>query len=83
MAGVLALLKGRGFSRKAGALFRQARPRDVVSWRVNATVEKEEDAFPGYAKRAHNDLAEVQLETGLPGAILVLAFLVWFLRRSY
>ncbi len=49
---------------------------------VYATVEKSEDMFDGYANRAHNDLAELLLETGLPGAVSLLAFLVWFVRRS-
>ncbi len=37
----------------------------------------------GYANRAHNDLAELLLETGLLGAILLLAFLAWFARRAW
>ncbi len=50
---------------------------------VYATVEKTEDAFNGYANRAHNDFVEILLETGYPGGILVFAFLFWFGRRSY
>jgi O-antigen ligase len=50
---------------------------------VYAAVEKESDVFPGFANRAHNDLLELLLETGLPGAGLLLAFLIWFSRRSY
>lgn len=49
---------------------------------VYAAVEKSEEMFEGYANRAHNDLAELLLETGLPGAVLLLAFLVWLVRRS-
>ena len=49
---------------------------------VYATVEKSQDAVAGFANRAHDDLAELLLETGLPGAVLVLLFLAWFLRRT-
>jgi len=49
---------------------------------VYATVEKATDIFGGYANRAHNDLAELLLETGLFGAILLLVFLAWFLSRA-
>ncbi len=45
---------------------------------VYATVERRQDAFAGFANRAHNDFAELLLETGLLGAGLVLAFLAWF-----
>jgi O-antigen ligase len=50
---------------------------------VYATVEEEEDAFTGYANRAHNDLAELLLETGLIGGGLLLAFLAWFGKKAY
>jgi len=50
---------------------------------VYATVEKEEDAFAGYANRAHDDLAEILLETGLIGGGLLLAFFAWFGRKAY
>lgn len=50
---------------------------------VYATVERTEDAFPGYANRAHGDFAELLLEAGLIGAGLLLAFLAWFAKRSY
>src|SRR5262249_48665493 len=50
---------------------------------VYATAERPEDAFTGYANRAHNDLAEILLETGLIGAGLLLAFLAWFGGRAY
>jgi O-antigen ligase len=49
---------------------------------VYAAVEKTADMAQGYANRAHNDLAEILLETGLPGAIALLAFLGWFGRRT-
>jgi O-antigen ligase len=51
--------------------------------RVYATVERKEDAFAVFANRAHNDGAELLLETGLPGAGLLLAFLAWYAWRSY
>jgi O-antigen ligase len=51
--------------------------------RVYAAVERKEDAFAGFANRAHNDSAELLLETGLPGAGLLLAFLAWYAWRSY
>ncbi len=50
---------------------------------VYATVEKDKDVFVGYANRAHNDFAEIFLETGVLGLILLLTFLVWFLPRAY
>lgn len=50
---------------------------------VYATVEKNENVSLAFANRAHNDLAEFLLETGIPGAILVIAFLVWFARHAY
>jgi O-antigen ligase len=50
---------------------------------VYAAVEKPDHVLTQYANRAHNDLAEFLLETGLPGAVLLLAFLTWFLRRAY
>ncbi len=50
---------------------------------VYAAVEKRHDIFAGYANRAHNDLAELLLETGIAGALLLLAFLAWFAWRSY
>lgn len=50
---------------------------------VYATGEKAESVSDVYANRAHNDLAEFLLETGVPGALLLLAFLIWFCRQSY
>jgi O-antigen ligase len=50
---------------------------------VYAAVEEESDVFAGYANRAHNDLLELILESGLAGAGLLLAFLIWFARRTY
>lgn len=49
---------------------------------VYAAAEKRDDVFAGYANRAHNDLAEMLLETGLLGAALLLAFLAWLARRA-
>ncbi len=48
---------------------------------VYATVEKSQDAISSFANRAHDDLAEFLLETGLIGAGLVVFFLVWLVRR--
>ena len=50
---------------------------------VYAVVEKDSDIFAGFANRAHNDLAEVFLETGLFGLLLLLAFLAWFFPKAY
>ncbi len=50
---------------------------------VYATVEKTDAVFAGYANRAHDDFAELLLETGLIGAGLLVAFLGWFSWRSY
>ena len=48
---------------------------------VYATVEKSEDAISAFANRAHDDFAEILLETGLLGAGLAIFFLVWLVRR--
>lgn len=37
----------------------------------------------GYANHAHNDYVEIALELGLAGILLVLAFIVWWLRQSW
>ena len=50
---------------------------------VYAVVENDNDIFAGYANRAHNDLAEILLETGLFGLVLLLAFMAWFFRKTY
>ncbi len=50
---------------------------------VYAVVEKDGDVFAGYANRAHNDFAEILLETGLLGLFLLLAFLWWFIPKAY
>jgi O-antigen ligase len=50
---------------------------------VYAAVEKDTDVAIGFANRAHNDLAEIALETGVFSILLLLAFFVWFLPRAY
>lgn len=35
-----------------------------------------------YVNHAHNDYIEVTLELGLPGALLIFAFILWWARRS-
>jgi len=50
---------------------------------VYAAVEKRQDISEDYANRAHNDLAELLLETGAAGAVLLIAFLAWLAWRSY
>jgi O-antigen ligase len=49
---------------------------------VYATIEKTGDLSATYANRAHNDLLELFMETGILGAGLLLAFLFWFARRA-
>lgn len=48
---------------------------------VYALAEKPGSLFAGYANRAHNDLAELLLETGAVGGLLLAVFLVWFFGR--
>lgn len=48
---------------------------------VYSTVEKSQTAVAAFANRAHDDLAEFLLETGLIGAGLVVFFLVWLVRQ--
>lgn len=36
-----------------------------------------------WVNHAHNDYAEIWLELGIPGVLLVLAFLAWFARTGY
>ncbi|MEZ5844241.1 MAG: O-antigen ligase family protein [Hyphomicrobiaceae bacterium] len=50
---------------------------------VYASVESAAHVFKGYGNRAHNDLAEVLLESGLVGAALLALFLGWFLIRAF
>ncbi|WP_404371421.1 O-antigen ligase family protein [Sphingomonas sp. MMS24-J45] len=43
--------------------------------------ENPERVISVFANHAHNDLLEFVLESGLPGTVLLLAFLVWFVLR--
>jgi O-antigen ligase len=50
---------------------------------VYAMQQRPEEApYEAYANRAHNDFAELWLEAGVPGLVLVAIFLVWFLLRA-
>ena len=50
---------------------------------VYASFEKPEDALLNtYANRAHNDAAELLLETGVFGLALIVLFVSWFIWRS-
>jgi O-antigen ligase len=49
---------------------------------VYALQQRPEDApYEAYANRAHNDFAELWLETGVPGLALMAIFLVWLVVR--
>ena len=43
--------------------------------------ENPETVYSVFANHAHNDLLEFVLEGGLPGVLLLIAFLVWFVLR--
>ncbi|MGZ8312015.1 MAG: O-antigen ligase family protein, partial [Allosphingosinicella sp.] len=45
--------------------------------------ENPADATTEYINHAHSDLIELLLETGLPGAILFILFLWWWIRRLF
>ncbi len=45
--------------------------------RVHAVVEPDERATGDFANRAHNDLLEILLETGVFGLCLLIGFLTW------
>lgn len=49
---------------------------------VYAMFEKSADVFPQYINHAHNDFAELWLETGVFGIGLLVAFLLWFVVRA-
>lgn len=49
---------------------------------VYAVYEKAADQFVGFANRAHNDLLEVTLETGIVGIVFMASFAIWFIMRS-
>jgi O-antigen ligase len=50
---------------------------------VYAAAEKGGASFFGYANRAHNDFAELFLEAGLIGAVIVAAFMSWLLLQCF
>jgi O-antigen ligase len=50
---------------------------------VYRTYEDPADADHGFANHAHNEYAEIALELGVPGILLVLLFVLWWARRSY
>lgn len=47
------------------------------------TYEPVEDVTFVYVNHAHNDYAEILLEMGVPGALLVFAFIAWWAVRSF
>jgi O-antigen ligase len=49
---------------------------------VYQMFEKPADVFPQYINHAHDDLAELWLETGMIGIALLGAFLFWFAARA-
>jgi O-antigen ligase len=49
---------------------------------VYAMFEKPEDVSLFFVNRAHNDILELWLETGVAGLILLGLFAFWFVRRS-
>lgn len=49
---------------------------------VYETVENLNDVSPLFANHAHNDFLEIWLELGVPGAILIVAFLALFAFRA-
>ena len=49
---------------------------------VYAMFEKPEDVQDTYVNRAHNDILEVWLETGVLGLALIGMFVIWLVRRS-
>lgn len=50
---------------------------------VFRSVEPVEQLDPTFFNHAHNEYLETWLEAGWPGAILILAFLVWYGRRLW
>ena len=50
---------------------------------VYRTKEDPAQASHSFANHAHDDYAEIALELGLPGILLVLLFVLWWARRSY
>jgi O-antigen ligase len=49
---------------------------------VYAMFEKPEDVQDTYVNRAHNEILEVWLETGVLGLALTVLFVIWLVRRS-
>lgn len=49
---------------------------------VYQMFEKPADVFPQYINHAHDDLAELWLETGMLGIAMLGAFLFWFVLRA-
>jgi O-antigen ligase len=49
---------------------------------VYAMHEKPADLIPSYANRAHNDVLEVSLESGILGMVLMGVFALWLLRQT-
>jgi hypothetical protein len=49
---------------------------------VYATFEKPQDVAPYYMNRAHNDVLEASLESGVLGLALMGLFATWLVRRS-
>jgi len=49
---------------------------------VYAALEKAEDATTVFANRAHNDVLEIVLETGLIGLVMIVLFLAWYAVRT-
>lgn len=49
---------------------------------VYRTADDPDRVSREYTNHAHNDYLEIALELGLPGILLVLAFILWWARRS-
>ena len=49
---------------------------------IYALFEKPSDLVLSFANRAHNDILEVCLETGISGFVLMSMFLFWLVRRT-
>lgn len=50
---------------------------------VYRTYENPAEASRAFANHAHDDYAEVALELGVPGILLVLLFILWWARRAF
>ncbi len=50
---------------------------------VYRTYEAPSEVTTTWVNHAHSDLVEIGLETGLPGYLLLLVFLLWWGRRAY